>query len=190
MIWLRHLKNFINRLFKKEIPFQIGENELLVRGIGHFIFYSINDKKLKREAFLPPPDKADVSLLRRNYTTDDFCKNHGMKLQMTGYNYCGLATFFCCQVNEINADSLITIKPILKGSPIDQYEKYIELPPVFTSTPGLPMHADLIYPYPAVKGKVNTSYRLFAQQMIKKANFHEDPNPGLNGKWLGPKLLP
>jgi hypothetical protein len=183
------LKSCFIRLVKKEIPFEVSKDELLVRAIGSFLFYSTSDNKLKREAFLPPPDKTDVSLLRRNYTTDDFCKKQGMSLKMHGYQYCGLAIFYSYQIDEINADHQVVVKPVVHGTPIDENGNYVENPPVYTSSLGLPMHADLVYPVPAIKGQVNTSYRIFAQQMIKKAIFLSDPYPTEDGSWRGTPLL-
>ena len=177
-------------VFNTEIPFQVSKNELLVRGIGHFIFYSQKEKKLKREAFLPPPDKTDVSLLRRVYTSDDFCKQHAKKIKIgDSYQYCGLATFYFFQIDEINPNPAIAINPYVAGTPIDENGNYIKTPPVFVTTPGLPMHADLVYPLPTIKGSVNTENRQFAQNILKKALYHNDPFPDVNDKWLGNPLL-
>ena len=187
--WFPFLRSYTAKEIKKEIPFEISDDELLVRAIGHYMFFSINDKELKREAFLPPANRADVSLLRRKYTTDEFCKKHAKSINMKGYIYCGLATFLFSEVAKINALPHVKVRPKVVGSPIDENGQYITQPPVFENAVGIPMHADIIYPEPVQKGKVMTEYRQFAQEMLKgRVTFLEDPNPA-EEVWSGDPLL-
>jgi hypothetical protein len=181
------LRNFIKRLLHLEIPFVVSNEETLVRGIVHPLFYSPNKKVLKREAFLPPPDKREVSLLRRLYTNDNFCKNHSASLSIANNEYCGLATFRACHINQINEETDPEARTEIKATPLNKDNKPISRPPVFVNDPGLPMHADLLYQVPFVKGEVYTSYRAYASKLVKLANYFNDPSPGTQN-WKGEKL--
>ncbi|HEY1018438.1 MAG TPA: hypothetical protein VGE25_05540 [Sediminibacterium sp.] len=189
MNWFQHLANFICKAIKKEIPFQVGNNELLVRGILHPMFYSNSNKTVKREAFLPPSNRQDVSLLRHGYSTDNFCKIHASSLVIKDNQYCGLATFCAFHPKEV-FDSIIPaerIKVEIKGTPIDENGVYISTPPVYKKSRGLPMHADMLYETPLVKGAPQTKHRQFANKLAKVSNYFHDPKPN-SQKWSGEKL--
>ncbi len=174
---------------KAEIPFELESNELLVRGIFHPIFYSNSKGAVRREAFLPAPERADVSLLRHKYTNDNFCKNHSISLKIGDNEYCGMATFQVLHVATIVKETSQTekIDVEIKGTPIDEYQNYIYTPPVFIDAPGLPMHADMIYETPMIKGVPQTKHRQFASKLAKISNYFEDPYPKNSG-WRGPAL--
>jgi hypothetical protein len=142
---------------------------------------------LKREAFLPPPDKRDVSLLRRSYTDDNFCKNHSASLAIKNNDYCGLATFCAYHVIEINKLSEPEMRVEIKATPLDKNKNQIKHPPVFVNDPGLPMHADLLYQTPLVKGEIYTAYRAYASKLAKVANYLNDPSPKTLD-WTGEEL--
>jgi hypothetical protein len=186
--WTRFI-NFIRGNKKVEIPFEIQENELLVRGIVHPYFYSNKKSKLKPEAYLPASNKNDVSLLRHFYTNDDFCKKHSSSLRIGEHEYCGMSTFLKYHVqetiNNIPISERISVEVV--GSPMDDNQRYINNPPVFTNDPGLPMHADLIYEIPVFKGVPSTLHRKFASELVKQSNYFNDPNVN-SPTWLGEKL--
>jgi len=180
------LKNYIANSFKVEIPLNVNDEELIVRGILHPLFID-SKSKFKREAFLPPFNRNDVSLLRRKYTNDSFCKDHCASLRISGNKYLGMATFIACHVDEINKSSDISVKPKLVATPLNEEKEIIAITPVYKTTRGLPMHADLLYPSPLIKGQPNTQYRKFANEMIKIANYFPDPKPDEKG-WEGSPL--
>src|SRR4051812_40173028 len=88
------LAQFLHRLFlqllrffrikrkdpQSAIPSIISENEIIIRGIYRPLFFSGN--KLTDKSFLPPPSKMDVSVLRHDYTTSDFCKQHVSQIEI------------------------------------------------------------------------------------------------------------
>jgi hypothetical protein len=152
------------------------------------MFYS-SGKGVKREAFLPAPEKTDVSLLRHRYTDDHFCKNHSVSLKVGDNNYCGMATFHCCHISEIIQETSDSDKThvVLNGTPIDENNNYINIPPVFVDSPGLPMHADLIYDTPTQRGVPNTKHRQFASKLAKLSNYFDDPSPATIN-WSGLQL--
>ncbi len=174
---------------RTDIPFEIDAKEILVRGIFHPMFYSISKQKLKGEAFLPPPNKNDVSLLRRHYTNDDFCKRHSANLNIANNSYCGLATFHSFHVDEINGTEASSFKVELKATPLNEKGEYIDNAPVLIDSAGLPMHADLLYPSPLTKGQPATAHRKFAEQLAKIANFYLDSNPTVAGPWVEGELI-
>jgi hypothetical protein len=181
------LPNFIKRILSKEIPFRIDHKEVLVRGIIHPLFYSTSKKSLKREAFLPPPNECEVSLLRLYYTTENFCKNHSVKLKVNNQSYCGLSTINLNYIETLSNDSSLTIDVKLLGTPLDKNNKYISTPPVFKMDSGLPVHGGLIYEQISTIGAVQTSYRQYASKLAKLANYFPDPNPDKKD-WSGEKL--
>ena len=187
---LKRFANFIFRINKQEIPFTVSDNELLVRGIVHPMYYSNTKKCVKREAFLPPPNKTDVSLLRHRYTNDNFCKFHFSKLKISDSQYCGIATFYNYHIAEIYKclDDIDKIEVHIKGTPINEINQYIEHPPVYKKAKGLPMHADMVYEIPIVKGEPNTKHRKFANHLAKISKYFNDPTPETHFSWSGEKL--
>lgn len=185
IVWFRRLINCIRRRSRREIPLEIQVDELLIRAIVHPMFYSNTKKKIKGEAFLPPADKNDVSVLRRHYTNDDFCKRHSASLNLTGQAYVGMATLLARHVYETEAVAKIGVG--IKATPLDETGNYIQPPVAFVNQPGLPMHADILYASPMAKGEVYTQFRKFANELAKIANMFLDEfpqNPGWRGKPL------
>jgi len=153
------------------------------------MYYSASKNLVKREAFLPPSNRADVSLLRHSYTNDNFCKIHFSKLKIGDSKYCGIATFYKYHINEIyeSISNNDKIEVQINGTPIDQEGNYIERPPVYKNSRGLPMHADMIYETPVVKGEPQTRHRIFANNLAKISNYFNDPLPE-STLWPGGKL--
>ncbi len=169
------------------IPRTIGKEELLVRGILSPLFFS--SRKLKSLAFLPPPNKTDVSLLRHAFTNDDFCKSHSLSLKITNQTYCGLATFLAQHIEEVNKNGGCHLTITLKSTPLDTSYAIISNGDVFKSDPGLPMHADLVYSQPPVKGQVSTNHRMVADLILKISNYFPDPEGNAESTvWKGKKL--
>lgn len=138
---------------------------------------------------MPPPNKTDVSLLRHKYTNDNFCKIHFSKLKIGDSNYCGIATFNNYNIEEIyrTLDDIDKIEVRIIGTPINEINEYIQNPPVYKKAKGLPMHADMVYGIPIVKGEPNTRHRKFANHLAKISNYFNDPYPE-SVSWDGEKL--
>lgn len=140
------------------------------------MFCSSSTNKLKREAFLPPPDKCDVSVLRYIYTNDSFCKEHAKALSIPNNVYKGLATFKAIHVIEASNKINNGLTAQVKGTPIDSKGNYIEKKPVFETDLGLPMHADLLYSEVLIRREPNTKHREIANALLKTAKYFPDPN--------------
>lgn len=171
------------------IPRSIAPAEALVRGIVHPLFYSRSKNRFKPEALLPPPGRTDVSVLRLSYTQAAFCKHHCRGLHIAGSIYVGLAVLLASAVADAaqqpNADPVR-----VEASPLDADNRPVpaNVAPG-TADPGLPMHADLMYSTPPVKGQPNSALLLAARYLIHPARtaFYPDPRPDADG-WHGPAL--
>lgn len=154
----------------------IDNDETLLRCIVHPMFYSESKGTMKREVFLPPPDRRDVSLLRRDFTKDDsFCKNHCKSIKIGGSEYVGIAVFLARHVQQINDSEQTTISIELIATPLNPNKEMIpEQEEIFMNTSGLPMHADMIYERPLKKGIPATEHQIVASMLLKKATFYID----------------
>jgi len=194
--FLQSLKNFIiSRCYKKAsgriIPDEISENELIVRGIFTPLYYSKTRKELKEGAFLPPPKKGDrdVSVLRAEYASDDFCKTHCFRIKINGQSFCGFATFLGKHIDELAIKHGLSQSIRLRFSPLQEdMRSLITERPVTTLHSGLPMHADIYYDNDFEPGKPQTKYRKFAKELaIKLAYYINDDYPE-SSQWLNEKL--
>lgn len=163
------------------IPEKINQKELLIRGIVKPLFFK---KKLTYNSLLPPNrgNRNDVSVLRYEYTNLNFCKSHTKGLKLGEATYCGLAALKPEDIYEINSlykkeleDSEILVSCNVKSSPLDQNGNELRHP-VYDETPGLPMHADLIYNINRNQ-EVETCLREYAKKLIDKVQFIPDNHP-------------
>ncbi|CAD5270648.1 MULTISPECIES: hypothetical protein [unclassified Imperialibacter] len=191
MKYLKTLLLSLKKLFSSKkgelIPISLGSDEIVTRAILHPLFYSDSKRKLKREAFLPPPGRKDVSVLRLKFTSDHSCKRHARSLSYKGQTYRGLATLLVDVLSRINELVNSVVKVSIIGSALDSKGNSISGKKVYSNSPGLPMHADILYSEPVAVGKVQTEHRLIADCMVKNSNFFLDPNPDM-AAWQGPTL--
>lgn len=162
---------FNNQKMGDEIPLFISENEILVRCIGHDLYYSREKGRILSTAFMPPPRSNEVSLLRLDYSNASLCKKHAKTIKKNDYVYIGLSitkaqSFLeateLCSVNEVIIEIVAT--------PLDINKKLRLSKRVFVLDEGLPYHADLVYNWEAIKGKP-------APNKIKKIAKHLSKNP-------------
>lgn len=188
MSLLTHLKCFIKC---ERIPKEI-QNELIVRIIFHPFHYSISSSKLKESAFLPPPKRNDVSVLRRDYTSDNFCKAHSFKVVFRNNQYCGMSTFQSSDIVSILKDGGFRFSVGLFATPLADkivwLWNFIWYFRICKNDPGNPYHSDLIYGLDAViEGEVYTEMRRYARILAKRAVYYNDPNP-TSQDWEGQPL--
>jgi hypothetical protein len=88
-----------------EIPVAVKCDEVIVRGICH-PFHLNNKGKLKWNAFRPPPERRDVSVIRKCYMGVEFCKRKAQELTdpLKNKSYCGLAFLRAEAAREVDAD--------------------------------------------------------------------------------------
>ena len=136
-----------------------------------------------RNALLPPHGHSDVSLLRLRYTNLDFCKRHAKSINIPDAKYWGLGAILSKHIDLLNKKKEeIGITAKLVATPLNESFNIINNIEVYTDTPGLPMHADLVYDEPMVKGEPATSHRQYARELLKVAKFKEDIMPDTD-KW-------
>lgn len=154
------------------VPDSIQNNEKVVRVI--FSPFHLNKKKTKLQAnaFRSLYDKDEVSVTRINYTTANFCKRQGKKIESeesqkgTKKEFYGLAV--------VGYSELIDLKIGLRASPI---------------MPENPFHADIFYgcirkrnePLPS---EVNERINRLAKEV---ARYYPDPNKN-SESWDGHDL--
>ncbi|MCI1187891.1 hypothetical protein MON38_10705 [Hymenobacter sp. DH14] len=172
----------------QSIPRSIAPTETLVRGIVHPFFYSDSKKSLKPEAFLPPPAKRDVSVLRLAYTSAHFCKQHCSKLRIGDKSlYVGMATLPAVAISQANEIPEVNGVVTVEATPLDNNLQLVtEIEPT-TEDSGLPMHADILYRDPAPRGKANPVAMQAARFLLKQSIYHPDPEPE-SEKWEGDDL--
>lgn len=173
------------------IPRSIAGAETLIRGIVHPYFYSESKRKLKPEAFLPPPAKRDVSVLRLAYADAPFCKQHcqGLRMGKDGL-YVGLAALTAEAVDEAGRLPAVAGAVTVAATPLDVNEKPIAIEVVVTTADaGLPMHADILYSQPVERGVPNPGAQLAARHLLGRACYYPDPQPAAAG-WAGAALQP
>jgi len=167
----------------------IGRNEICIRCLTYPLFVSNNDNKLKYNAFTPPPNKADVSTLRLKYTDLKSCKQHAKNLDIPSNQYYGLAALKKNHIEQMNSEQ-VGIEANIVYSPIDSDNNYMDKSiDVYTNTPGIPMHADIVYSQEMKKGEVNTPFRKYAKGLIKLVNFVKDTDPDSKEWTMGHDLL-
>jgi hypothetical protein len=173
------------------IPRSIAGAETLIRGIVHPYFYSESKGKLKPEAFLPPPAKRDVSVLRLNYADAPFCKQHCKDLRMgRGGLYVGMAALLAEAVDEAAQLPAVAGAVVVEATPLNEHKQLVAATAeVTTADAGLPMHADILYSQPVEKGVPNQGAHMAARYLMSKARYYRDPAPTEDG-WRGEALDP
>lgn len=170
----------------------VKDEEIIVRGLVDPLFWSHNKKKFKKEAFMPPPNSNDVSVLRLIYTDDHACKRHASSLQIPNNVYVGLAVVLSKDIrsvnnaipnNEVGVDVVCT--------PLDIENKVVpKNKVVYKEDQGLPMHADILYSEANVREEVGNPREKIGQismAISKFAKGENDPDPSSND-WKGPSL--
>ena len=142
----------------------VVDNEIIVRSI--FSPFCIDKKgNLKSNAFKSPSDKDEVSVLRLDYTTPDFCKIHSRKIESEGKKYIGLAVLTAKEIYSLGANF------------------------AYTPTEELPMHVDIVIGYKTLKFEpLPPEFSFKIIKMAELARLYIDKHLD-NNKWLDGNLL-
>lgn len=176
------------RTMPQPIPHSIAPAETLIRGILHPYFYSESKRRLKPEAFLPGPSKRDVSVLRLAYTDAHSCKQHCMGLRMgTDGHYVGMAALVANTIEQASALPQVSGVVTVEATPLDADLQPIVAEVISTEDAGLPMHADILYREPMLKGVPNPAAQQAARYLLSRASYYADPQPTTEG-WTGSAL--
>lgn len=149
-------------------PCEIANEEAIARGI--FSRYHVKRGKLKPDAYWPPYDSDEVSVMRASWIGADACKRHAKDLENPdeGKIYEGLAILSAQQITQSGA-RLIDTRKVFQG------------------------HADIRHdivprrgePLPAEQLK---TLRDRAKAFATLASYYPDPDPTAE-TWTGPDLL-
>lgn len=157
----------IGMLVEKEIR----HDESFYRAIFSPIHYSINDRKIKREALLPPKGRCDVSMFRVKYISMEECIDNACNIQMKGQNFCVVATVSNRDIAHNNRTfSKDKISATVVYSPMHK-DKYVDKSiDVYTCDPNIdkPSHVDLTYSeLMSDDSDVKTKMRKYAHSLVK-----------------------
>jgi hypothetical protein len=91
-------------------PSEIADKEAIARGICSP--YHVKRGKLRAEAYLPPYDSDEISVMRASWIGADSCKQHARALEnlTEGKVYKGLAILSAQQIRESGAGLVDTRK--------------------------------------------------------------------------------
>ena len=180
---------------RKLVSKVVEDEEIIVRGLLDPLFWSHRKKRFKKEAFMPPPNRPDVSVLRLLYADDNLCKCHAASLIIPNQSYVGLAVVLPQDIRRINGtipENDIKVEVIC--TPIDESKSIVsEEVPVYSDDKGLPMHADIAYSEINNKGEESEigspreKIGQISMEICRSAVGQNDPNPS-SDKWEGTPL--
>lgn len=144
------------------IPNKISLTEKILRIVFHPMNFT-KTKRLKSNAFKSRYGEDELSVIRFDFCSANFCKKYGKEIQNPKgkRNFCGFALINAQEV--IDCDAEIEFTPRKKN----------------------PYHADIKIGYICEKGKqLPANYQYKVDEMTRKARYYEDPNPK-SEKWEG-----
>ncbi len=194
---LKRLKAFLHK--NQIIPHAFASDELIIRAIFAPLFFSISKQKLNSKSFLPPIRNNDpeqlslVSVFRRDYSTDDKCKDIAVQIKMHNQLYVGFLSFLPKHIQETNDTQGMLTKAEMVYSPIDKsnnYRRPVAGNTFYVTDAGLPMHAEIKFANPIEPDNPNTGHRLYAETLLEivKQSMHVDKFPDQKG-WLQHKII-
>ena len=149
------------------LPREIGDAEVIARGI--FSPYHVNNGKLKLNAYWPPYDSDEVSVMRGSWIGADACKRQAKSLENPSQRkiYRGLAVLSAAQIRKSGAKIVDTR---------ERFEGHADIKHGIVPSRGEPLPPEQLQ-----------ILRDRAKALAELANYYPDPDPpSLN--WRGPKL--
>jgi len=157
------------------IPKKYNNAELIVRILYSPYHIDLKKGKVKAAAFHPPRGKVDVSILRHNYTTTDFCKKHGKRFSKPNKLFQGFGVFKYTDIESIRKEN--EKLPYLIVSKIFHLKKRLFLP----------MHGDIIMGQIIDGEPPKNNIRRRAKEIQKKTKLFTDPKPE-HSSWKGDEI--
>lgn len=158
------------------IPNQYNDEEIILRIVYSPYHIDLEKNQIKSSAFQPPPNRVDVSVLRINYTTADFCKQHGQRFAIPSKKYYqGFGAFKVADLNEIRSED--DTEPRIVVSKIFEPRKRLFLP----------MHGDIIMGKLENGVPPSNQMKRRAKKIKKIVTLFRDPNPD-SKKWKGDEI--
>jgi hypothetical protein len=66
------------------VPDLVADGEVVIRAVFYPHHLNKSGEKLKKNAFRSPPDKDEVSTIRRAFVSDQFCKDKALDIDLRG----------------------------------------------------------------------------------------------------------
>ncbi len=172
----------------KEIPRVIQGEEKIVRGAFHPFHVSKN--KIKREAFIPPKGKNDVSTMRLSHSSPDQCKAHLKKLETPQKKFQGLAVFKAEHIQAVDKERMGKTAVEIKATPLDEQNRIRDdNETIYDTDGGNPFHSDILYSQNLTdEEEPKTEIRMLAEAIKKKVKYYVDTTNSL--EWKGDALQP
>jgi hypothetical protein len=147
-------------------PREIADSEAIVRGICSP--YHVKKGKLQLNAYRPPADREDVSVMRCDWIGANGCKQHAKDLEDPTSKppkiYQGMAVLSARHIRDTGARV------------VDSREQQFD------------GHADILHGIKSVRGEPPPAKQLYQmQELAKMANYFPDPDPP-SATWAGPEL--
>jgi hypothetical protein len=177
---------------KSEVPRKVDSQEIIVRTVKNP--NHIDSKgKLRDNLFMPSVNYKEISVLRLPYTTPNFCKKHSHKIlnQERGESFHGLGIIHVETIRSIGERIGILDAADVLGSPLDENDDYIrEEITVYTTDPGNPAHADIIFNCPPPEpGVPSNPIKKVAREILRNSHIKIDTNTIDIDVWTGDELV-
>lgn len=172
----------------REIPRIIQEDEVIVRGI--FYPYHVKKDKIKREAFIPPKNRNDVSTMRLSHSSPNQCKFHLKSIETQDKKFQGLSVFKAIHIRIVNKERLGEIEVDIQASPLDENDIERNSNEIILDIDtGNPFHSDILYSRNLTdEEEPKTEIRMLAEAIKKKVVYYKDITDSheWNGEYLRP----
>jgi hypothetical protein len=148
------------------LPNFIDNEEKIVRVLFHPHNFN-NSGKIRSNVYRSPSGKDEVSVIRLDYCTANFCKSRGKKIQRPEEKkaYFGLAVLIADEIRSLNAEVVHT----------PEKENIY--------------HADIKIGFvPQKNEELPSQFKFIVDELVRLARYYKDPNPEID-EWHGEDLI-
>jgi len=162
---LKQLQKLVSLGMCCNLPFEIADEEKIVRLIRTPSHIDTRKNKLKPAAFRSQVGTDDVSVVRHSYMGSDFCKAKGKEIMADAY--IGLAV--------VTAQNIRNTGSTVHDSR-DEFCGHAHI-----------SHGVILQPNEPLESEANFLVTERCRELVKMTSLHLDPDP-VSSKWSGPKL--
>lgn len=152
---------------KVNLPIYVDNPEKIVKVIFSPLNVKSDRKSIKSNAYRGPAGKDEVSVMRQDYCSPTFCKQHGKKIQAPKEKkaYFGFGLLTAEKIRNVGAN--------VEYTPEEHND----------------FHADIKIGYIPEKGQeLPAEYKYKVDEMTNASKIYPDPNPDSN-EWEGEDLI-
>lgn len=150
------------------IPATFENTERMVRVLYFPKYVKKDEKSIRSNAFRTPAGIDEVSVIRLEYSSPDFCKSHGKNNEKPKEErtYFGLSVLKVDEIRSCGAD--------IKFTPDLSYN---------------PAHSDITIGYTPIKDvQLPAEFQFKVDELARKARLYKDPDVS-QSTWIGNELL-